>query len=111
LNVPQQLRAEVLGRDNHQCQGCGTFIFNRWYSIQHRIARGVGGGNTLANLVTLCGSATSAGCHRTCEDRDDEMHRRGLWLGSWENALDVPIHTWDGRIIYLSNEESWLGDQ
>lgn len=43
------------------------------YSLQHRLARGaggrVGGGlNTAANLILLCGSATSPGCHNLVEN-------------------------------------------
>jgi hypothetical protein len=62
-----------------------------WWSIQHRVARGQGGGNGPENLILLCGSATSDGCHRTAEDRDREYNARGYWLHSWESPLLVPV--------------------
>lgn len=89
----QKVRQIVLERDQYQCCACGkpAGMPGTWWSIQHRVARGVGGGNGLENLVTLCGSATSAGCHRLCEDRDAEMHARGYWLRSGEDPLLVPV--------------------
>lgn len=86
-------RAAVLERDQHQCCSCGRPVGlpGTWWSIQHRVARGQGGTNGLPNLVTLCGSATSPGCHRLAEDRDREMHERGYWLRSDEDPALVPI--------------------
>src|SRR5262249_15283691 len=86
-------RALVMARDGQCCVSCGRWIGTpgTWWSIQHRVARGVGGGNSLPNLITLCGSATSPGCHRLCEDRDREAHERGLWLYSYEDPALVPV--------------------
>ena len=86
------MRELVLERDSRQCVGCGKPVGDStWWSMQHRKARGVGGGNSPSNLVVLCGSATSPGCHRLCEDRDREMHARGLWLRSDEDPAMVPV--------------------
>jgi 5-methylcytosine-specific restriction endonuclease McrA len=89
----RKVRGLVLARDNFQCVGCGKAVGGAytWWSLQHRVARGVGGDNSPCNLVTLCGSATSEGCHRRCEDRDREMHERGLWLRSDEDPAMVPV--------------------
>jgi hypothetical protein len=62
-----------------------------WWSIQHRLARGQGGTNDPTNLLALCGSATSAGCHLRCEQRDREMQARGYWLESWQNPATEPV--------------------
>lgn len=88
-----KVRDLVLVRDNWQCAGCGKPVGGAftWWSLQHRKARGVGGDSSPQNLVALCGSATSRGCHRRCEDRDEEMHERGLWLRGDENPLLVPV--------------------
>ena len=87
-----KVRALVLERDGWQCAGCGKPVSDgTWWSMQHRKARGVGGDNSPCNLVVLCGSATSRGCHRRCEDRDREMHARGLWLRSDEDPAMVPV--------------------
>jgi hypothetical protein len=100
----QRTRNLVLARDNWQCAGCGKPAGGgyTWWSIQHRVARGVGGGNGPQALVLLCGSATSAGCHRACEDRDAVMHERGLWLRSTEDPALVPVTYWDGRVAFLT---------
>jgi hypothetical protein len=103
-----QLRSAVRLRDNWQCQACGTAISQGWYSIQHRKARGTGGASTLSNLVLLCGSATSPGCHRLCEDRDLQMRERGFWIPSWvPEPADVPIVTFDNRVIFLADDGTW----
>jgi len=88
----QKVRVLVCERDNWQCVGCGSPLrAGTWWSLQHRKARGVGGDNSPSNLIVLCGSATSKGCHRRCEDRDREMHARGLWLRSDEDPAMVPV--------------------
>jgi len=89
----QKVRGLVLARDNFQCAGCGKPVGGActWWSLQHRKARGSGGDNSPCNLIVLCGSATSPGCHRLCEDRDREMHARGLWLRGDEDPAMVPV--------------------
>jgi len=89
----QKTRSLVLARDNWQCVSCGKPAGGgfTWWSIQHRVARGQGGGNELWNLVLLCGSATSPGCHRRCEDRDREMQAQGYWLESWQDPRTEPV--------------------
>lgn len=101
---PQKTRNLVLARDNWQCAGCGKPVGGgfTWWSLQHRKARGTGGDNSPANLLVLCGSATSPGCHRKCEDRLAEMHDRGLWVRSTEDAALVPVTYWDGRTAWLT---------
>lgn len=105
----RKVRALVLERDGYACVGCGIFVGGdyTWRSLQHRVARGVGGGNSPCNLVTLCGSATSPGCHRLCEDRDPEMHDRGLWLRSDEDPALIPVVI-TGE--YGSGVTAWLTD-
>jgi len=80
----RKVRALVLERDGWSCVSCDKPVGlpGTWWSLQHRLARGVGGDNSPSNLIALCGSATSPGCHRRCEDRDEEMRHRGYWLRS-----------------------------
>lgn len=90
-------RQVVCAREDWRCAACGISVIGRPYSIQHRIARGMGGtsrpgANTLPNLILLCGSATTPGsCHQACEQRDPDMHGRGYWLWSWEDPAEVPV--------------------
>jgi hypothetical protein len=89
----QRARGLVLARDNWQCVACGKPVGGAltWWSIQHRVARGQGGTNELPNLILLCGSATSPGCHLKCEQRDREMQAQGYWLESWQNPASEPV--------------------
>lgn len=99
------VRALVLERDAYHCLGCGVDVRSvRWSSLQHRRARGQGGGNGPENLVTLCGSATSAGCHLLCESRDSEMTARGMVVPSWNDPLETAVVLWTGRAVYLTAE-------
>jgi hypothetical protein len=87
------VRSVVLDRDQYACLACGKPVGlpGTWWSIQHRLARGQGGTNDLFNLILLCGSATSAGCHLRCEQRDREMQAMGYWLESWQNPAAEPV--------------------
>jgi 5-methylcytosine-specific restriction protein A len=93
----RKVRALVLARDGFACAGCGKSIVGRPYSLQHRVARGMGGtsradAGSPVNLIVLCGSATSpGGCHLLAEQRDPWAHERGLWLNSWEDPAVVPV--------------------
>lgn len=93
----RKVRALVMAREGNCCAACGTSIAGRPYSVQHRVARGIGGtpdpaANLPSNLVLLCGSATTPGsCHLACEQRDPHMHGRGFWLWSWEDPALVPV--------------------
>ena len=104
----RKVRVLVCERDNWQCVGCGSPLrAGTWWSLQHRKARGVGGDNSPSNLIVLCGSATSPGCHRRCEDRDREMHARGLWLRSDEDPAMVPVMI---ASEHGSGITAWLAD-
>ena len=107
------IRRLVRKRDGGQCAGCGVNVTGIPFSIQHIIARGMGGtsrpdANSPGHLVLLCGSANTPGsCHLLCEQRDTEMHRRGLWLNSWESAAGRPVGyaTPDGLAWFLLNPD------
>ena len=80
-------RLIVLNRDRWACARCGRPAgpATGTYSIQHRKARGVGGGNSLCNLLLLCGSATT-GCHGEVEARQDPHDQlAGYRLESWQD--------------------------
>lgn len=70
--IPQELRTMALARAMYACDWCGEPLRD-WpgYSCQHRRPRRAGGrvgAHTAANLVILCGSATT-GCHFLMESR------------------------------------------
>jgi len=83
----RKTRALVLARDGYHCvrdgRPAGPGIGP--YSIQHRKARGVGGDNSLPNLLLLCGSATTL-CHGEVESRQDPHDlAAGYRLESWQD--------------------------
>jgi hypothetical protein len=51
--IPPRTRAAVLARDRHRCStpGCRA---TRFLEVHHVVPRAKGGGNGMANLVTLC---------------------------------------------------------
>lgn len=76
------MRKAVLERDEFHCTRCGRDLLNSGlpYSLQHRLPRGRGGTNTLANLVSLCGDATTPDC---CHSEVESYRRRATaegWL-------------------------------
>jgi 5-methylcytosine-specific restriction endonuclease McrA len=114
--VKREARAIVLARDSNTCQRCGANLLYKLASIQHRRPRGAGGSAWVdipSNLVLLCGSATSPGCHAHVE-----THRVDALADGWlipklssKHPSEVPllsIHGWvlltdDGeRIPYVS---------
>lgn len=106
-------RDAVYAREQGCCAACGIYLPDgAWRSIQHRVARGVGGGNETSNLVLLCGSATSPGCHRICEDRNAHMLARGFWLksGSRPELEPVMLHgeNGGGLTVWLSDDGEYL---
>jgi len=57
--VSHDIRDQVLTRDGHQCQHCGTPGSSRnRLTMHHKIYRRHGGPATVDNLITLCES-----CH------------------------------------------------
>ena len=108
-----KVRRLVHAREGFCCASCGIAVTGIPHSLQHRVARGMGGTsrpeiNALPNLVLLCGSATSPGCHRRAEDRDPGMRERGFWLRSHEDPAVVPVTLWDGRRVLLGADGSYV---
>lgn len=78
-DVPKRIRDAVLARDDWSCQRCGVSLYGRFYSLQHRDNRGMGGSkrkHTMANLVALCGTGTTE-CHGHVESEPLESDRLG----------------------------------
>lgn len=101
-------RALVYEREDNRCAACGRYLADgAWKSVQHRLARGQGGGNEPWNLILLCGSATSPGCHLSCERREAHLNAQGFWLWSWQDprAEPVMIHGENGgATVWLTDD-------
>jgi hypothetical protein len=108
-----RVRRLVFARAFGFCESCGISVIGRPYSIQPRVEPGTGGAsraeaNAVWNLSLLCGSAASpGGCHLRCEQRDQDMHDRGMWLYSWENPRLVPLRLFNPAGPRI---RAWLND-
>lgn len=101
----EEQRAEVVGRAQMRCERCDTYLGYAAYSIHHRLPRGRGGRNELANLVLLCGSATSPDtCHATVESRREQAYDDGWLVRSETEPAETPVnHFAFGRVL-LDND-------
>lgn len=93
--VPKRIRDAVLARDGFCCQRCGVGlrVSDGDYSLQHRDNRGMGGSkrkHTMANLVALCGSATT-GCHGHVESEPLESDRLGWSVPNGAAPEEWPV--------------------
>lgn len=105
----KKMRDAVLERDDYTCQRCGRDIRNCPYSLQHRLPRGRGGKNTMANLVTVCGSATTPGmCHDWMENHERAQARIDGWLVPSDNSPeDWPVRRFGRKEYQLPGETEW----
>lgn len=100
------VRGIVDARDAGRCQRCGRTV-GEWFSRQHRIARGAGGSALVdrpSNIVTVCGSATSAeGCHNWMEsDQRATAAEQGWVLPKLNPGIDTeqePLFTVAGWVL------------
>lgn len=87
-------------------------------SIQHRLARGMGGTSredvhALEDLLVLCGHGT-VGCHWWVEDRRPGMEERGLWRRHRSAQAEVeqgpvPVILASGRVVLLGTWYTEIG--
>lgn len=97
-------RKAVIERAAGRCERCGKTITGD-YSIHHRKPRGMGGtkdpvANSPANLILLCGSATSPdGCHTTVERFRRSAMATGFIVARTADPSKVPVKRHDGWVI------------
>jgi hypothetical protein len=97
------VRDAVLRRDEGRCVVCGATVaaddgdrmrpLSGWYSLQHRVARGMGGRSVLDepyNLLTVCGTGTT-GCHGRIESHPQWAREHGYRVDSWDAPETVPV--------------------
>lgn len=87
-------------------------------SIQHRLARGMGGTSRedvhdVRDLLVFCGHGTT-GCHWWVEDRRPGMEERGLWRRHRPAHVEaeegpVPVILASGRIVLLWERYETVG--
>lgn len=93
----RRVREDVICRSNGMCERCGKQLHGQPYSVHHRRPRGMGGtvrpeSNQPANLLVLCGSATTPGsCHQWIESRRSEAFEDGLLIRQTDDPSQVPV--------------------
>jgi 5-methylcytosine-specific restriction enzyme A len=97
--MPKWLADYVLERAEGLCDRCARPLDELGFSRQHRRAHGMGGRvgaelHTAANVVVMCGSATTpGGCHNLAENKERaQCEREGFVIrGEVQRPEDVPI--------------------
>lgn len=107
---PPVVRQAILERDNMGCVRCGTPVDASpdGYSLQHRVARKMGGTSDYligrpANGATLCGDGVR-GCHGYVEANPVEAERFGYAVQSWADPATVPMYTMRDGWVLLDNK-------
>jgi hypothetical protein len=105
----------VIGRAAGHCERCGHGLGNTRgvdWSMHHRRPRSMGGTrapwiNQPSNLVIICGSGTSPGCHA-----DVESHRAKAYTDGWlirmgfrPAEVSVPLH--GHGLVLLDDVGTW----
>lgn len=106
VSISRRVKVTVDARDAGVCRRCGREVGDV-FSRQHRIPRGAGGSavvDRVSNLVTVCGSATSAsGCHNWMENEHRaDAERLGWILPKLNPDIDPatePLFTIDGWVL------------
>lgn len=105
LKVTPRVRQIVLERDQHRCVRCGIYVAFGAYSLHHRRPRGSGGSrrpstNLPANLLTLCGHATSPdGCHHYVESHRELAREAGYLLTQQQHPDQEAVFTHRGWML------------
>ena len=112
VRMPKWLADYVLERSGWACDWCGHSIVGQPFSRQHRRARGSGGRaggemHTAANVIVLCGSATT-GCHDRAENQDRAAaYRLGFAIrGEAQAPEEIPLFR-HGLEWVIPTETGW----
>ncbi len=89
-------RAAVKERDRGRCQVCGRTGFTHPH---HRVPLGRGGGNGVANLISLCPS-----CHRDVHGWPGWAGVAGLLLPAGADAAAVPVVLPGRGVVWLTRD-------
>lgn len=107
--IPGPVRMFVLKRDRGLCVRCGEPTRPGNYSLQHRVARGMGGSRHAARscaLILLCGSATT-GCHGWVEANPATARQLGYRVPTGTDPATWPVRRSDGR-TWLLTDDGWV---
>lgn len=110
MNLSTSTRALIWERDQGRCFRCGVYLQYGmgWYSIHHRIPRGMGGSkderlSEASNLLLLCGTGTT-GCHGHIERNRDEALEDGWLVRRHDDPAEKAVIRWRKQWVRLTNE-------
>ncbi len=99
IHVPQKRvmmnRKNIIKRDNHQCQYCGTMDGS--VTVDHVIPKGRGGQDTWENLVCACVKCNTKKRNRTPKEADMLLMRKPKkpgYLYFIQHLVGVPDNRW-----------------
>lgn len=102
----------VAARQEWHCLRCGTNTHG-WFwpghSTHHRQLRvhaDASWRHSPANLVRLCGTDNSTGCHGWAHRNRAEAERLGYIVPAWKDPRRVPVRDWRGDWLLLSDDGS-----
>ncbi len=111
--MPLGLGNMTLARADWLCDRCGRNLVELGFSRQHRRAHGMGGRvgaelHTPANVVILCGSATT-GCHGLVETHERAQAELDGWVikGEARRPEDVPVLHWRHGLV-VPGDGVWI---
>ena len=94
-----EIREALKDRAKGMCEVCAQ----DWgTNAHHRQNRSQGGGNTLSNLLWLCGSGTT-GCHGWITNHPALSYQEGWSVRSTGCPAEVPVMR-RGRLVLLSDD-------
>lgn len=101
----QTVKDDLAARAGGRCEVCGTRLTGPW-SRHHRRPRRMGGDrrpdvNELANLLLICGTATT-GCHGRIESDREWAYTHGYLLPADTTPDQVPV-VYRGHLVILAN--------
>lgn len=113
--MPAWLAAFVLERAEWMCDRCARPLSELGFSRQHRRAHGMGGRaggelHTPANVVVLCGSATTpGGCHNRAENAERAAcEREGFVIRGEVISPEVHPILRHGRDLVVPSLDGWI---
>lgn len=98
-DIPPEVRAALLRRSVGLCEGCELRAAT---DAHHRLYRSRGGLHLIENLLHLCGSGNSSGCHGIAHS-GKEGEDLGWAIRSGGNALLVPV-SYRGKMLRLTSD-------
>lgn len=88
---PPLCRANVLARDNFECQYCGVELLSREATLDHVVPRSQGGKTSWINIVCACSSCNRKKGGRTPKEARMQLRKHPV-QPDWLPVLNMKFH-------------------